>query len=219
MEVSGLYTTPLRALSASGTLTLLARAALLLAPGLFAVEIGVRDALLEDLLEDALLAALGPNDSTLRARVLARLAMALAWSDEHERSRLIRDAVSVAERVGDPGSDTHLLRSTAYYGSRITSRRICLVDQVGSLASRAGSTDLVLMNMLLRITAFFAQGRIDAVDRAIDEYSRVAGALNRPVSLWYTLLFRASESLLRGISRKQNIWHNNFLRLGNACKT
>ena len=199
-----------------GNATLLARAALLLAPGLFAVEIGVRDALLEDLLEDAL-AALGPNDSTLRARVLARLAMALAWSDEHERrSRLIRDAVSVAERVGDPGSQAYAL--TAKHGllwePKLLHERICLVDQVGSLASRAGDTDLVLMNMLLRITAFFAQGRIDAVDRAIDEYSRVAGALNRPVSLWYTLLFRAGRSLMQGRFQEAEHLAQQFLAIG-----
>ena len=83
---------------------LLARAALGLSPGLFAIEAGVIDPLLISLLEEAL-TGLGTVDSALRASVLARLAIALVWSDaETRRDALSHEALAVARRVGDPGT-------------------------------------------------------------------------------------------------------------------
>jgi predicted ATPase len=64
----------------------LARVALEVAPGFFAIETGVYDPLIVSLLEDAL-AALPPGDTPLRAQLLGRLAMALYWSDSLPRRK------------------------------------------------------------------------------------------------------------------------------------
>jgi hypothetical protein len=51
------------------------------------------------------LAVLGEPDSTLRARVLARLAKALQSSpDADRRAQLTRAAVAMARRLGDPAT-------------------------------------------------------------------------------------------------------------------
>ena len=77
----------------------LARVALEVAPGFFAIETGVYDPLIVSLLEDAL-AALPLGDSVLRAKLLGRLAMALYWSDSFQRrEQLIEEAVGIAERL------------------------------------------------------------------------------------------------------------------------
>ncbi len=200
----------------AGNAALLAQAALRLAPGLFAVEIGVRDRALESLLEDSL-AALGHDASPMRARVLARLAMALAWTDEDERrADLVRDAVSVAEVTGDPGARAHALMAKhgLLWAPQCLQERCQLIDEVGPLASHTDDTDLILMHMLFRITALFVQGRIDAADQVIDEYSSAARSLNRPGSLWYAPLFRAARALMRGRFLEAERGAHEFLAIG-----
>jgi DNA-binding winged helix-turn-helix (wHTH) protein len=82
----------------------LATAALRFAPDFLAIETGIYDPALVDLLEEAL-AALDPSDSAVRARLLARLAVALHWADDSEQRRrqLCDEALRMAERLGDPG--------------------------------------------------------------------------------------------------------------------
>ena len=195
---------------------LLARAALRLAPGFFTIELGVFDSLLVYLLEDAI-AALGPEDSSLRAQLLARLAMAHGWSgaDEH-RSRLTLEAIGVAERVGGPGSLAYALgaKHGLLWGPERLPERVALIETMGALAGRSKDTELILMHLLFRITAGLELGQIEAADRDIARYTDIAEALNRPQSLWYTHSFRAARALMQGKFADAAVHAQRLLSIG-----
>lgn len=204
----------------AGNPELLARAALRLAPGFFTIEIGVLDSLLVDLLEDAI-AALGGGDSALRAQLLARLAMAHAWSGaEEHQSRLTIEAINVAERVGDPGAQAYALSAKhgLLWGPERLHARIALVERMGELAASSGDTDLILMHLLFRITVGLELGRIDAVDRDIATYTRIAESLNQPQSLWYSRSFRAMRLMMRGCFADAARLSEELLAVGGRAK-
>src|SRR5262245_39773572 len=93
---------------------LFARATLGFATGFagISVQSGVTDPLVVGLLEEAL-SSLPQVDSTLRARVLGRLAMELYWSTarQHRTSRG-QQAVEMARRLGDPTTLASTLHAT-----------------------------------------------------------------------------------------------------------
>src|SRR5262249_1495826 len=83
-----------------GSAAELSSVALNLAPGLFAIETGVYDPALVGLLREALELA-GDADPKLRAQLLARLALAMYWSDSFaERVRICDEAQALSEKVG-----------------------------------------------------------------------------------------------------------------------
>jgi DNA-binding winged helix-turn-helix (wHTH) protein/tetratricopeptide (TPR) repeat protein len=198
----------------------LAQAALRLAPGFFTIEIGVVDLPLVRLLEDAL-AAMGPGDSVLRAQLLARLAMALAWSGEEERRiNLTTEATGVAERIGDPASLAYALsaRHGLLWGPRHLADRVRLVEQMGELARQARDTELILMHLLLRIAVGLETRAIDAVDRDIAEYTRIAEPLNQPQSLWYARSFQAMRLSMQGKFEAARPYAEQVLEIGGRVR-
>jgi hypothetical protein len=85
---------------------LFARAALDFATGFARISVqgGVTDPLVVGLLEEAL-SSLPQADSTLRARVLGRLAMELYWSTAREhRTSLSQQTVEMVRRLGGPAT-------------------------------------------------------------------------------------------------------------------
>jgi DNA-binding winged helix-turn-helix (wHTH) protein/tetratricopeptide (TPR) repeat protein len=195
---------------------LLARAALRLAPGFFAIEIGVFDSLLVELLEDAI-AAVGSSDSALRAQLLARLAMAHGWSGAEEpRSRLTLEAIDVATRMGDPGSLAYALTAKhgLLWGPERIAERISLVDQMGTLAAASRNNELILMHLLFRITLGFELAKIQTVDSDIATYIRIAESLEQPQSLWYTRNFKAARALMQGRFLEAARYSEQMLAIG-----
>ena len=85
----------------SGNARQLAEAALAFSHWVHPSGVGVVDTELVELLEDAL-RVLGPEDSTLRAQVLALLAVELTFQpDSHRREILAHQAIDMARRVND----------------------------------------------------------------------------------------------------------------------
>ena len=66
-------------------------------------EVGAIDHEAIGLIEEAL-ALLGEHDSSVRARLLARLAIAVYFVSDTRREELAREAVAMARRVGDPAT-------------------------------------------------------------------------------------------------------------------
>ena len=94
-----------------------------------------------DLLERAL-TALGDDESPLRARVMSRLAVALAYLPAHrERTRtLAGDALAMARRIGEPAALAEVLASThwATWGPDNVDERLAMNEE---LARRAAELD------------------------------------------------------------------------------
>jgi tetratricopeptide (TPR) repeat protein len=180
--------------------TLLAQAALRLAPGFFTIEIGAYDSILIDLLENAI-SAVGASDDALRAQLLARLAMAHGWSGSNsERPRLVLEAIEFAERAKSPVSLAYALAAKhgQLWGPEHLAERVALLERMGDLARESGDSELILMYLLFRITAGLEQGMVESVDNDIARYIEIAEILNRPQSLWYTHSFRSARALMQG---------------------
>jgi len=200
------HETLLRAAALARTLPapqILARAALGLAPRLFAIEAGVVDPLLIGLLEEAL-SALGAGDSALRASVLARLATALAWSNaEQRRDALSREALEVARRVDDPMTIGLALiaRHGELWAPQRLSERIEVLAELGRSAGRSTEQGLSDLHRILEIALKLELGEIAELDQKIDSFTRLAQANRDPHALWYADLFQLVRATMDGQRR------------------
>ncbi|MBW2289732.1 MAG: AAA family ATPase [Deltaproteobacteria bacterium] len=179
---------------------LLAKAALGLAPGFFAIEVGVYDPVLVSLLEEAL-RELPPGDSAIRAQVIARLSVALGWSGQEDRRfRLSHEGVSMARRVDDSGTLARTLsaRHESLWGGSDFQERQRTISEIKSLTPRTHDPEIQLMLCLLRITASLESGDVNSADRSIAEYRHLAAETRQPRYTWYTGLFQSMRALMSG---------------------
>ncbi len=183
---------------ALGAADLLAGAALALG---VRAETGVVDDALVGLLESAL-SALGEAENALRAKLLARLAMALYFSPsaEDRRGALAAEAVAMAKRTGDRGAlaFTLLCRLFVLWGPGSVEERLSLADEVIRLARAAGNLGVVLQGSTWRILSLLELGDIAAVDREIDAYGRESAKVRLPHNVWYLGLVRSARAFLVG---------------------
>ena len=182
-----------------GAAEVLARAVIGL--GNVRAETGVIDDVLVKLSE-ATLVALGSQDSTLRARVMARLAIALYYDPTaaQRRERLSTEALAMAERVSDPGALAFALiaRHFVIWGLGSMTERLALATEAVRCAQEASDLALTLEGLAWRILALFEQGDIPAVDREIDNYARWSARVRLPRSQWYLTLVRSARAFLDG---------------------
>jgi hypothetical protein len=164
----------------------LARVALGAAPGFFAIETGVYDSLIVSLLEDSL-AALPPGDTALRAELLARLAIALYWSDfVPRREQLIHQATDIAERLRDPGTTAYVTHASvvalwgpdsfddvALWGPDSFDDRAVKSTDVIQKAEEAGDQELSLIGRVFRIATLLEAAEREDFDREIDIFCRL----------------------------------------------
>jgi DNA-binding winged helix-turn-helix (wHTH) protein/tetratricopeptide (TPR) repeat protein len=178
----------------------LARVALGISPGFFAIEVGVADPLMVSLLEDAL-ALLPAGDSQLRARVQARLAMTLYWSDQAERRRqLVLDAEAMAERLGETATLAHVLcaRIFALWSPDNLEERFEASGRLVSLATGIREWELALIGRVYRITCLIERGELREMEKELDAFERSVADHALPQATWYVDLYRGTLSLERG---------------------
>lgn len=182
-----------------GAADLLARAALGL--GKVRAETGVVDEVLVGLLEAAL-ATLNEDDSVLRVRVLARLAMALYFSPSsaERRNALSSEALAMAQRVGDRSALAFALlaRHFVLWGPGSVEERLALATEVVRLAQEAGDLGVALEGQAWRILALFERGDIATVDQEIESYARQSAKIRLPRNRWYLTLVRSARAFLVG---------------------
>lgn len=189
-----------RAARATQRPDLLAQAALALAPGFFSIEVGVVDSTLIALLEEAL-ASLPAQEVPLRAQLMARLGLALSYSNDAARSaRLGSDAVELAERASDPSTLTYVLtaRHPLLWGPTTTEDRLRSGERAIQAALATNHRELALVHRLFRVTDLLELGDIAAADVEVSAFTALADAIQIPQARWYTTLFRAMRSHLRG---------------------
>ncbi|HVN87985.1 MAG TPA: protein kinase [Candidatus Binatia bacterium] len=181
----------------------LARAALGFGAGLggaMGVAFGVRDEAVVALLEQALL-ELGSEDSALRARVLASLAIALYWSNEAQRrDALSRDAVEMARRLGDSAALAQALhgRHFALWGPQNVAERLAVATEIIGLAQVAGEQETELRGRLYRIGDLLELGHIDAATIERETFIQRAELLRQPYYLWWAAIQRFTQPMLQG---------------------
>jgi class 3 adenylate cyclase len=200
----------------------LARAALSFGAGIggaVGVEFGVHDARVVRLLEKAL-AALGPRDSALRARVLAGLTLALAWSSAGRRVAVSEEAVAVARRVGDPGALAEALtgRHLALWGVGDIEERLAVATETVQLAEAAGSAEVELRARVHRIGALTELGRLDEAAREREACARAAERLQQPYYLWWAAVLRVNRPLFEGRFEEAEELARQALALGQRAR-
>jgi len=155
------------------------------------------------LLEEAR-AALGDEETSLRARVLAGLAQEryhtwLHRAESQTTADLATEAVELARRLDDPATlaATLLARHDAVWLSGHESERLEIAVELGRAARQAGDRELATEALLLQATALIE--RSDALGIArLEEFVRQAEALHQPHFDYLAATRRATLALIAG---------------------
>ncbi len=162
-------------------------------------EVGVVDLEAIGLLEEAL-DVLGEHDSAVRARLLARLAIAVYFVSAARRAKLAHEAVAMARRVGDPATLAFALNDAHFVllGPEGGIDRVALCTELMEVAERAGDHELAVEGRGMRLVDLLAAGEIQAVDREAPIYSQEAGSLRQPNYKRFALFRLAMREMLKG---------------------
>lgn len=179
---------------------LLAEAALSLAPGVLALESGVVDSFLIDLLGAALVRA-QPHDHRTRARLLARQSQALHWSDDRSiaRDRAI-ESRAIAEAAGDPESLASAIQAewSSLHGPDHVDERYRLASDLFSRRCLGATAETTLVSHLFGVYSALEYGDCPSADTHVAAFRKVAAQLRQPQGLWFATMLDAMKAQLRG---------------------
>lgn len=182
-----------------GAASELASVALSLVPGLFAIEVGGYDPALVQLLREAL-SQVG-DDPRLRALLLARLALALYWSDTiAERVAICAEATTLAEANGSDEVKASVTTACALalLSPSNLSERQRLTERAVELCGRVGDHQGLLLNRLHRAALLLDAGDLGAAAFEADTFRRMAEEVHQPQALWIARALHACRLLLDG---------------------
>ena len=151
-------------------------------------------------LEEAL-AGLGDEDSPLRARLLARLALELYYSgDPARRLALSEEAVDLARRLGDPRTLAACLdaRHYALWRPENVDERLAVAAELRKVAEQTGDPELELEGAGWTVVDLLEVGDMVGADVQIAAASKLADALHRPLWRWWTSLLRCTRAQIMG---------------------
>lgn len=199
---------------------LLARAALG-AAGLGVTIVAVDEQLVA-LLEDAL-ERLGPDQASLRVRLLSRLAIALAYAPVEARRRaLVEEAVAAARAGTDPGALAVALTAShvVLWAPEDLGARLAAAGELVALGVRTGDAEIELHGRHWRIVDLLEHGDVASAADEIAAYERLAREARLPAFSWYVPAWRAALSGYRGEAaaavRLADEAHAQATRLGDS---
>jgi DNA-binding SARP family transcriptional activator/tetratricopeptide (TPR) repeat protein len=183
-----------------GDASRLARAALGFG-GRLIFELGAAETqpVLVDLLQRALV-CLGDEDGSLRARVMARLAAALAYRGvEFRKPELARQALEMARRIDDKGTLTFVLAMTHWSMRGPDNLQECVATaaELARSAEEVGDRRLQITAHYWLIAHLLELGEIEAVRDQVAELQRLETPLDR-YSGWLVTSAAAKNAHLSG---------------------
>jgi tetratricopeptide (TPR) repeat protein len=151
------------------------------------------------IVEEALV-ALGPEPSALRARALAALSEDVTFTDPDRALELLREALDIAERLGDPDTLGHVLLSYRLAGKTPgnTDAGHPTANRLITLGRRTGHTPFVLHGLVQRAWTFREEGDLTSADRAMSAARSYLGDEPAPIYVTMFTLYRSSQLLLAG---------------------
>jgi eukaryotic-like serine/threonine-protein kinase len=184
-----------------------ARAAIGFSGGI--VLVGRKDAEACDLLDEAC-SILGPQDGSLKARSLARLALNLVSETQQPRSdqraRTIVQAIDVAQRVNDLEAEAIALHA---HHREIWRREPCDPERGIEAARRAlqvakasRNPELIFTGLCWRMFEPLELGDLKTVNELMKECERIAVGLKQPFYSYMMLSLRAMQLLISGELRE-----------------
>jgi DNA-binding SARP family transcriptional activator len=168
------------------------------------------------LLEESL-AELDAEDSPLRARLLARLALELYYSGEPERRlKLSEEAVALARRLGDPRTLAACLdaRHYALWRPENLHERLEVAAELRKVAEETGDPELELEGAGWTVVDLLELGDVQGADIQIAAATKLAEALQRPIWLWWTSLLHCTRAQLAGRFDDAERLANKTLEIG-----
>jgi DNA-binding SARP family transcriptional activator len=153
-----------------------------------------------DVLEEAL-GALGSEDTPLRARLLARLALELYYSgDAQRRVAVSASALELARRLDDPRTLATCLIAHHYalWRPETVEERLEVASELRRVADRTGDPELELEGAGWTVVDLLELGDVQGADIQIAAASKLAEALHRPLYLWWTSGLRCARAQLAG---------------------
>jgi tetratricopeptide (TPR) repeat protein len=161
---------------------------------------GVVDGPLITLLEKAL-GSLEERDSSLRARVMGRLAEAVTFAGAPKRtSELAEGAVAMARRVGESGTLAEVLRDAhwARWNPDNLEERLESATEITGRALDAGETAIAAQAFGWRVSCLLEMGDRAGADEDYATVSRLAEERRQPYLMWQAALQRTMRALLDG---------------------
>jgi DNA-binding SARP family transcriptional activator len=185
---------------ARGDAQALALAAVANSPGSKPSAFGITDHDRVETLEAAI-EALGADDSALRARLLAILALELFHTGERARRLALSDeALAIARRLDDPATLSHILvaRPFAIGGPDTLVARLADTAELLEVAERLSDPVTAHRAWWLRYRVAVEAGDLPEADRCLAIEVRMAADLGQPSLRWMTTLQRVARALLAG---------------------
>jgi DNA-binding SARP family transcriptional activator len=151
-------------------------------------------------LSDAL-ALLPEGESDLRAELLARLAIARAYSpDRQESARIAEQAVEMARSHDQPATLARALcaRHVSLGAPDALEQRLATATEMLELADRAGDRESALQARNFRVTDVLEAGDVAGFDRELEAYAALGHEFPLPAFRWYIPLWRATRATING---------------------
>ncbi|HEY2160260.1 MAG TPA: AAA family ATPase [Solirubrobacteraceae bacterium] len=139
--------------------------------------------------------------STVRARLLAQLAVELTFSGDFDlRRRHSDDAVSMARELGEPGTLAVVLsqRVSAVAHASTMEDRLASADEAVKIALELDDPLLIYYGSTHRGSVALEAGDLAAADLHMERQHRLAVRLRQPILRWYDLVTRAKRELVAG---------------------
>jgi predicted ATPase/class 3 adenylate cyclase len=202
----------------TGDTDLLVRAALANYRASFS-SLGTVDADRITLLEEAI-AAVGEDDSSQRAKLLAQLAVELMFGGDFDRRMaLSTEALSTARRLDDPATLAQVIGARVEaigHASTIDERRRLLGEQA-ELASRLGDPDLAIHSSLQRYYVLLSDGQVEEASLVLQRALDSADASSQPTLRWVASACRATRAFVAGRFDETEALLNEAAHLGQAA--
>ena len=147
----------------------------------------------------------GPQDSPIRARLVAHLAMELvAGPDWVRREELADEALGMAHRLGDTETLASVLnmRCNTLLGPRVTQQRRAHAEEAASLADELDDPIIAAEASIIGAGAALEAGDLLAGDRLHARYAQLTKQLGIPHMRWYERSWRVKRSLIAGAPRE-----------------
>jgi len=181
---------------------LLAEAAL--GPGdvvvMLGLAIGYADWEQVHMLEEAA-EGLGADQPALRARVLARLASHLYWSDPEDRwERLSAEALELAREAGDPATLAYALTARHWvgWGPDNLEERLATAREIVRIAERLEDGRLEAMGRIFLLLDLLEKGDVAVADQEAATIQRISEEMRDPTGGWFATMYRAGRAIREG---------------------
>jgi len=164
-------------------------------------DAGRLDEKLLGLLDEAL-ERIGPERSARRAALLSAKSAEIYWVDNDlsESTRLVDEAIEIAREAGADSSLIAALNRKIFIpsGPDAAKARLDLANEILELGQASGDREAVLRAHAYRLWSFLELGDVEAVDRELEIYARMADELRMPEHSWHTDALRGMRALLDG---------------------